>query len=76
MDTGALGRLLMVLGAVLLAVGTLVAFGGRVPWLGRLPGDFSFGGAQWKVYIPLGTSVVLSIVLTVILNLLLRWLRK
>jgi hypothetical protein len=35
-------------------------------WLGRLPGDFRFGGDNWKVYIPLGTSLLLSVVLSLI----------
>lgn len=63
-DSGALGRLLLVLGAVILVVGALLAFGPRIPWLGRLPGDFSFGGDSWKVYVPLGTSLLISVILT------------
>jgi Protein of unknown function (DUF2905) len=64
METGALGRLLLILGAVILVVGALLAFGPRIPWLGRLPGDFSFGGSGWRVYIPLGTSILISVILT------------
>jgi hypothetical protein len=63
-DSGALGRLLLVLGAVILVVGALLAFGPRIPWLGKLPGDFSFGGDSWKVYVPLGTSLLISVILT------------
>ena len=37
-----------------------------MPWLGRLPGDFRFGGPNWKVYIPLGTSLLLSLVLSLL----------
>ncbi|HEX2069498.1 MAG TPA: DUF2905 domain-containing protein [Actinomycetota bacterium] len=37
-----------------------------------MPGDFSFGGRNWRVYLPLGTSILISIVLTVLLNLFLR----
>ena len=43
--------------------------GGRVPFLGSLPGDLSFERDGVKVYIPIVTSIVLSIVLTVVLNL-------
>lgn len=71
-EIGAIGRALVIVGVVLALIGAWLAWGPRVPWLGRLPGDFSFGGANWKVYVPLGTSIVLSIVLT----LLLRWLTR
>jgi hypothetical protein len=63
-DPGLLGRMLLIVGAVILVVGALLAFGPRIPWLGRLPGDFSFGGDGWKVYVPLGTSLLISAILT------------
>jgi hypothetical protein len=63
-DSGALGRMLLILGAVIVVIGAVLALGPRIPWLGRLPGDFSFGGSNWKVYIPLGTSVLISVLLT------------
>ena len=71
-DPGGVGRLLIALGAVLVAIGVLLTWGPRVPWLGRLPGDFVWGGAHWKVYLPLGTCLVLSVVLSLLLRLLMR----
>jgi hypothetical protein len=71
-DPTGLGRLLIVLGLVLLLAGLLVTLGPRVPWLGRLPGDFSFGSGSWRVYLPLGTSIVLSLLLTLVLWLVRR----
>lgn len=65
-DSGVLGRMLLILGAVIFVAGALLAFGPRIPWLGRLPGDFSFGGEHWRVYVPLGTSILISVVLTLI----------
>jgi len=66
-DSSLVGRMLLILGAVIFLVGALLAFGPRIPWLGRLPGDFSFGGENWKVYVPLGTSLVISLILTLLL---------
>ena len=43
-----------------------------MPYLGRLPGDLSFEWGGARVYMPLATSILLSVVLTIILNLLLR----
>jgi len=66
-DMTGMGRILIVLGAVLLVAGVLLALGSKLPWLGRLPGDFSFVGSNWRVHIPLGTSILVSVVLTLIL---------
>lgn len=64
---GDMGRGLVILGVVLVLVGLGLSLGPKIPWLGRLPGDFSFGGGNWRIYIPLGTSIVLSLALTLIL---------
>ncbi|HJP65727.1 MAG TPA: DUF2905 domain-containing protein [Actinomycetota bacterium] len=66
-----LGKALLVLAGVLAVAGILLVVGSRVG-LGRLPGDFRFGRGNTRVYIPLATSLVLSIILTVLLNLFVR----
>lgn len=60
--------MLIVLGLGIAFVGLLIQF---VPALrlGRLPGDLSFGGSGWRVYLPIGTSILLSIVLSLVLAL-------
>lgn len=68
----ALGRLLLLFGLILVLAGAWLLWGPRIPWLGRLPGDLSFGGAGWRVYLPLGTSLLLSLVLSLILWLVSR----
>lgn len=65
------GRFLVVLGIVLALVGGALVLGGRLG-LGRLPGDLSFGKGNARVYVPVATSIVVSVVLTVVLNLLSR----
>ena len=64
-----LGKMVLVMGVVIALVGAGIMLAGRVPWLGNLPGDVSFGGSGWRVSFPIVTSIVLSIVLTVVLNL-------
>ncbi len=68
-DPLGIGRTLLVLGIVLALVGLLLMLVPRIPWIGRLPGDFSFGGKNWRVYIPLGASLVISLILTLVLRL-------
>ena len=62
------GRLLIILGIVLVAVGGLLMVGGRLPLrLGRLPGDIVYHGRNTPIYFPIVTSIVLSVGLTLIL---------
>ncbi len=67
-----LGKLLITLGAVLLAVGMVLTLAGKVPWLGRLPGDLAIEHERFRFYFPLTTCLLLSAVLSFILWLLRR----
>jgi DUF2905 family protein len=69
---GSLGRMLLVLGAVIALVGLLLVVAERFPGLriGRLPGDVSIGKDRFRLYVPLGTSILLSIALSLLLWLL------
>lgn len=62
------GRMLLVFGLLIAAVGAIFLFAGRFG-LGRLPGDLVWEGENWTVYLPLGWMIVLSVVLTLLLNL-------
>lgn len=62
-----LGRMLIVAGLVIAAVGALLLLSGKVPWLGRLPGDFLVRREKFTFYFPLATSLLISLILSVIL---------
>jgi Protein of unknown function (DUF2905) len=66
---GNLGRMLLVLGAVLVVAGALLLVAERFPGLriGRLPGDVRVERGNFTLYLPLATSVVVSVVLTLLL---------
>ncbi len=66
------GRLLIITGGVILVIGIFLSMGGRIPFLGRLPGDISFSRGNTQFYVPIVTSLLLSVVLTVLLNLFFR----
>ncbi len=61
------GKLLLVFGVLLVLAGLALVLVGRVPWLGRLPGDIHIERGSWTFYFPLATSLVLSAVLSLIL---------
>ncbi len=63
-----LGRMVLVFGVLLVIVGGALMLFGRL----HLPGDFAFRRGSVTVYIPIATSVILSVILTVALNLLFR----
>lgn len=67
-----LSRALIIAGALLILLGALVWFGGRLPLLGRLPGDFTIKRGSTTIYIPLATSLLLSMLLTLLLRLIFR----
>jgi len=67
-----LGRMLIVMGVVIALLGVVLLFAGRVPGLGRLPGDIHVERGNWSLYFPLGTSIVLSVLLTLVLWLINR----
>jgi hypothetical protein len=60
-------KLLIIAGIIILAVGLLWPWLGRIG-LGRLPGDFSFEVGGARIYVPLVTCILISIVLTLILR--------
>jgi hypothetical protein len=66
-----LGRVLLIIGVLLVIVGGLAVVGVRLPF-GRLPGDIAIEGERGGFYIPIVTMLIISIVLTVIINLFIR----
>ena len=62
------GRLVLVFGVILVVVGGALMLFGRF----HLPGDLSFRSGNSTIYIPLATSLIVSIVATIVLNLLFR----
>lgn len=69
--TPEVGRILLVIGIVLVVVGGLAVLGIRLPF-GRLPGDIAIEGERGGFYFPIVTMLIISVVLTVLLNLFLR----
>jgi len=67
-----LGKLLILFGGVLALIGVLILFVGKLPWLGRLPGDILIERKNFSFYFPLTTSLLISLVLSMILWLLSR----
>ena len=75
---GTLGRMLVGLGALLALLGGLLLLADRFPWLrlGRLPGDVALEKERFRLYFPIGTSILLSVLLTALLWIALKLLGR
>ena len=66
------GRIILIFGLFMVALGGLLMIGGKLCGLGRLPGDIFIQRGNFSYYFPVVTSIVLSLLLTMLLNLFLR----
>lgn len=75
---GALGKVLVGVGALVALVGALLLLADRFPSLrlGRLPGDIAVERERFRLYLPLGTSLLVSLLLTALLWIGLRFLGR
>ena len=64
------GKTLIIVGLLIAATGVLLSFAGKIPWLGKLPGDIYIKKENFSFYMPLTTCILLSIILSFILWLL------
>jgi hypothetical protein len=67
-----IGKVLIVLGGMMLVVGVLLTLSGKIPWLGRLPGDIVIQRDNFSFYFPLTTCLLLSVLVSLIFAILRR----
>ncbi|NQT75722.1 MAG: DUF2905 domain-containing protein [Candidatus Omnitrophica bacterium] len=66
-DLSGFGKILILSGGILAIMGLLFTFAGKIPWVGRLPGDIYIKKENFSFYLPLATCILLSIGLSLIL---------
>ncbi len=66
------GKMLIILGIFILVIGFLLTLGGKIPYLGRLPGDIVIKRGNFTFYFPIVTCILLSVLLTLIFSLFRR----
>jgi len=64
------GKSLIIIGLIIVLIGVILTFAGKIPWLGRLPGDIYIKRENFTFYFPLATSIILSVILSLIFWLL------
>lgn len=64
-----MGKMLIILGVVLVFIGLAFTYGPKIPWLGKLPGDISIKKDNFSFYFPITTSIIISIILTILFSI-------
>jgi hypothetical protein len=66
MAMAGLGKILISIGLLLVLLGVLFLLGGKLPWLGHLPGDISIQRERFTFYFPLTTCILISLIIWLI----------
>jgi hypothetical protein len=65
-----IGKFLILFGLIVAAIGGLLLLSGKIPWIGRLPGDILIQRKNFTFYFPLATAILLSLILSLLFWLL------
>jgi len=66
-----IGKYLIIFGIVFIVVGVLLIFFNKIPYLGKLPGDFVIEKKNIKIFLPVTTLIIINLIL-----LLISWLLR
>ncbi len=72
MEFHGIGKLVIIMGIALVALGLFITFAPKIPIIGKLPGDFYFKRGNASFYFPLASSILISVILSIILSFLFR----
>ncbi|MXW22319.1 MAG: DUF2905 domain-containing protein [Candidatus Dadabacteria bacterium] len=72
MNVSEAARIIIILGAVLIALGVMLPYAAKLDFFGKLPGDIKIEKENFSFYFPIVTCIVLSILLTLLGNLFFR----
>ena len=60
-------KTLIYIGIILVVIGVIFSIAGKVPWLGRLPGDLMIEREGYTYYFPLTTCILISVIISLVL---------
>jgi len=70
-----IGKILTIVGIIIVVLGLILVLGDRIPFLGKLPGDILIKKDGISFYFPVVTFLLVSVVLTIIINFILRLIK-
>ncbi len=71
-----MGKILLIIGGIIVVLGLIFIFSQHIPFLGKLPGDILIKKNGFSFYFPIVTLLILSILITIIVNVVLHFLNK
>lgn len=71
-----LGKILLIVGGVIIVAGLLMIFGQHIPFFGKLPGDIMIKKDNFSFYFPIVTFLIISVILTIVINVIFYFLHK
>ena len=71
-----LGKILLIVGGIIVILGLILLFSNQIPFLGKLPGDIMVKKNGFSFYFPIVTMLIISILITIIVNVILHFLNK
>jgi len=71
-----IGKILLIVGGIIVILGLLLIFSQHIPFFGKLPGDIFIKRDGFSFYFPLVTLLLLSVLITIIVNVILHFMNK
>ena len=71
-----IGKILLIVGSIIVILGLILIFYQHIPFLGKLPGDIFIKKGSFSFYFPIVTFIIISILLTIIINVILHFIGK
>ncbi|MBN2429476.1 MAG: DUF2905 domain-containing protein [Deltaproteobacteria bacterium] len=62
-----IGKALIIFGLILILLGLWLTFAGKIPFLGKLPGDIRFQRENFSFYFPLVSCLIVSVLISLLL---------
>jgi len=72
LDLSSIARVIIIVGAIIMAIGILFLFLDKIPWLGKLPGDIYIQRKNFSFYFPITTCIIISILVSIILYFIIK----
>ena len=71
-----IGKILLIVGGIIVILGLLLIFSNHIPFFGKLPGDIFIKREGFSFYFPIVTLLLLSLLITIIVNVILHFMNK